>query len=361
MRAQLIIADISGYTRFLTGSELEHANSIISELLNTIVGAVEFPLKVVEIEGDAVFMYAVLPEGTMGQSMIEGVEDIYTSFASALETMVFNTTCPCAACENCSSLGLKIVMHCGDVARAQIAGHEKVSGPAVIAAHRLLKNSIRETTGIDDYLLVTDECAADLGIEDIVAAWTPHSEVYEHLGEVRGHVSSLAEVWQRVREREDTQVTAESAWVSVRVDADAPPWVVWDYIIDPDKRTAWLAAEGNELTGAKAGRIDLDTAYHCAHGNDWNTISTVVGLRAPVYLTLDWDLANGWLMRYTDRIVPNGSGVTIHSDAAAFVDLKTREPAPQEVLDQWAPGIGGNYEEALKRLGQMASEAARTA
>jgi hypothetical protein len=57
MRGQLVIADISGYTRFLTDSELDHANGIVADLLNSIVDAMQTPLAVSNIEGDAVFMY----------------------------------------------------------------------------------------------------------------------------------------------------------------------------------------------------------------------------------------------------------------------------------------------------------------
>ena len=34
VQGHLVIADISGYTQFLTTSELDHANGIIGELLN---------------------------------------------------------------------------------------------------------------------------------------------------------------------------------------------------------------------------------------------------------------------------------------------------------------------------------------
>jgi uncharacterized protein YndB with AHSA1/START domain len=359
MHGQLIIADISGYTRFLTESELEHANGIIAELLNTIIDSIELPLQVVEVEGDAVFMFALMPEDTMGQTMIEGVERLYTSFASALETMAFNTSCPCDACANISSLGLKIVMHCGEIARSEVGGREKISGPSVILTHRLLKNAIRETTGVDDYLFITDQCVSDLGVEDIVEGWTRHSERYEHVGAVNGHVSSLADVWTRMKEREDTKITEEGAWLSASVDTDAPPWIVWDFIIDPHKRTMWLAAEGNELVGAEAGRIGLDAQYHCAHGNDWNTVSTVIGLRPAEYLTLYWDLANGWAMRYTDHVIPSGSGTKILSYTDVLVDAQSGEPAPQEVLDQMGGPIEDNYAQALGRLANLASEAAR--
>ena len=154
MRGHLVIADISGYTQFLTDSELDHANGILADLLNSIVGAMQVPLAVSSIEGDAVFMYGEMSDGMTGQTIVESVELLYCAFASALENMVLNTSCQCNACVNISSLGLKIVMHCGEFAKTEIGGRETLSGPDVILAHRLLKNRIREVLGIDDYLFV---------------------------------------------------------------------------------------------------------------------------------------------------------------------------------------------------------------
>ena len=61
----LIVADISGYTRFMVSNQevLHHAQAIISELIKAIIKQVEIPLVVSKLEGDAVFLYA-LKNGT---------------------------------------------------------------------------------------------------------------------------------------------------------------------------------------------------------------------------------------------------------------------------------------------------------
>ena len=63
-RIVLILADISGYTRFMLASQeaLVHGQQVITELLESIIREVEIPLEVKEIEGDAVFLYAVKPD-----------------------------------------------------------------------------------------------------------------------------------------------------------------------------------------------------------------------------------------------------------------------------------------------------------
>ena len=57
----LMIADISGYTRFMVANqtELEHSHQIVGALLEAIIEEVEIPLEVAKLEGDAVFLYLV--------------------------------------------------------------------------------------------------------------------------------------------------------------------------------------------------------------------------------------------------------------------------------------------------------------
>jgi hypothetical protein len=94
MRGHLVIADISGYTRFLTDSELDHANGIVADLLNSIVDAMQTPLAVSNIEGDAVFMYGEMADGMSGQTILESVVLIFCAFASALGNMFLYSKCP---------------------------------------------------------------------------------------------------------------------------------------------------------------------------------------------------------------------------------------------------------------------------
>ena len=54
----LLIADISGYTRFLASSELEHAQDSLRSLLNLIIEHTRAPLVISRLEGDAVISYA---------------------------------------------------------------------------------------------------------------------------------------------------------------------------------------------------------------------------------------------------------------------------------------------------------------
>jgi hypothetical protein len=56
----LLIADISGYTRFMMKNHTArvHAHGIISDLLSAVIKQVQLPLEVNKLEGDAMFMVA---------------------------------------------------------------------------------------------------------------------------------------------------------------------------------------------------------------------------------------------------------------------------------------------------------------
>lgn len=53
----LVIADIGGYTRYLSGVELEHSTDVLADLLQTVVSALEPNFQIAKLEGDAVFVY----------------------------------------------------------------------------------------------------------------------------------------------------------------------------------------------------------------------------------------------------------------------------------------------------------------
>ena len=71
--ACFLIADISGYTSFLAGVELDHAHDIIADLMDTVVRRLRPPFRLAKFEGDAAFFYAVADklDGSVLQDAIE--------------------------------------------------------------------------------------------------------------------------------------------------------------------------------------------------------------------------------------------------------------------------------------------------
>jgi len=69
-KGSLIIADIGGYTSYLTSVELEHSHDVLADLVNTVVGTLSSMFRLAKLEGDAVFCYD-FEEAPSGASLIE--------------------------------------------------------------------------------------------------------------------------------------------------------------------------------------------------------------------------------------------------------------------------------------------------
>ena len=55
--ACLVIADISGYTSYLAGAELDHAQDILADLIGAVVTALRPNFRLAKLEGDAAFTF----------------------------------------------------------------------------------------------------------------------------------------------------------------------------------------------------------------------------------------------------------------------------------------------------------------
>ncbi len=156
----LLIADSSGYTEFLTGSELAHAQGIIDGLIGSILTSIQPAFELANLEGDAVFACAPATTLPPGPTTLDVIDSAYAAFIGTREHIQRNTNCPCQACSNIAALDLKFVAHFGSYVRSRHGAREELTGPDVVLVHRLLKNSIIETTQTEAYAFVTDTCPA---------------------------------------------------------------------------------------------------------------------------------------------------------------------------------------------------------
>ncbi|MDH3900498.1 MAG: DUF2652 domain-containing protein [Gammaproteobacteria bacterium] len=191
----LMIADISGYTKFMVSSdlEIEHSQRVISELIQTIIRQVEIPLEVSKLEGDAVFLYAKKDSDAYTWEDIRKVTGeklilFFDDFHEKLQELGSHISCSCGACSNLHALKLKIVVHSGEALFYRIHHFNELSGSDVILVHRLLKNSA--TT--DEYLLMTEPAYVDIEFPCQLPV-EEGSEHYEHLGHVKTFVYSPAD------------------------------------------------------------------------------------------------------------------------------------------------------------------------
>ena len=83
--AYFAIADISGYTSFLAGVELDHAQDIIADFMDTVVKGLRPPFRLAKFEGDAAFVYTVA-EKVDGSLLQDSVSPLISSSVGACAT-----------------------------------------------------------------------------------------------------------------------------------------------------------------------------------------------------------------------------------------------------------------------------------
>src|SRR5262245_41264000 len=185
----LVLADISGFTEFVTATELEHGPPIIADLLEEVMRQLSPPLEIQEVEGDAVF--ALGPDRALvpPARLLGVLERAFAAFRHRQSELTSDQSCSCVACRNVGALDLKIIAHHGRFLRQIVGGRGQVAGADVILAHRLLKNGWARGRA---YLLVTEAALRWIGLDPSRSGLTSHTESYEHLGDVRCFVKSLA-------------------------------------------------------------------------------------------------------------------------------------------------------------------------
>src|SRR4029078_3542411 len=132
--ACLVIADITGYTSYLAGVELDHAQDILAALIDTVVASLRPTFRLAKLEGDAAFTYA-LAETVDGSALIDTIERTYLPFPRPLRDTGQASVCDCNACPRMPSLDLKVLAHHGTILRQRVAGREELVGTPVLGAH----------------------------------------------------------------------------------------------------------------------------------------------------------------------------------------------------------------------------------
>jgi uncharacterized protein YndB with AHSA1/START domain len=283
-RGYLLLADISGYTAFLTGTELEHANAIVHELTTLIREGLSPPMRFVKCEGDAVFCHASTASFEDGERLVELIERCYFDFSNRLLDMERGTTCRCAACASMGSLDLKFVAHYGTYVIDSEGDREDLAGADVILVHRLLKNTVSEGGGPHAYAFFTDACLQRVPPSFDLPA---HSESYESFGPTTGGVYDLAPVLARMREAQRVHIDAEDADLEVSFgEHPYPPALVWQYFVDPEKRLRWQPLQtAIKNHPNRQGRLGPGASSHCAHGAGGDALREYLDWRPYSYFT----------------------------------------------------------------------------
>jgi hypothetical protein len=141
----LLIPDISGFTRFVQVTDIATGSYVISKLLAVVLDSNMLGLKVSEIEGDAILFYKS-GKRLSRKEVLAQFDTMQNRFRKEVLSLSMETKIEI-------DLGLKLIAHYGSFSEYQVGGFTKLYGTSVIEAHRLLKNSI----GSDEYVIMTDK------------------------------------------------------------------------------------------------------------------------------------------------------------------------------------------------------------
>jgi hypothetical protein len=282
----MLISDITGYTMYLSQSELEHAQQVLQALLEILIEHTRPPMQISRLEGDAVISYS-LPGITMqGQTFVEIVEDTYVAFRRAIDLMVMNNTCRCNACANISTLDLKFFIHHGTFGIQHLGAHDELVGSDVNLIHRLLKNSVREKTGFRAYTLYTDAAIQQLGLEGLREKLVSHRQEYEHLGAVDVWVQDMQPVWAEKRDSTHVSIPPDQIYLQVKTLLAMPPELVWNYLIQPEYAVTLYGSKGVDYTNRSQGRVAKGSIVQCFHG-DHTSLFTIIQWRPFEHMTTE--------------------------------------------------------------------------
>lgn len=189
--ALICIPDMTGFTRFMSETDIDFSRKVIPPLLQTIVNSNVLGLKLSEIEGDAVLFYRTGKLPTL-KELVEQCKMFYIDFGYRLTKIKRQHADDYKKHVSSSRLGLKIIVHYGEVSLSPIGDRIKLFGEDVITAHRLLKNSVPD----QEYLLLTEKFLSNYTKEEIeeVFHWGKlegHRDEYTHIGKVTYRYISL--------------------------------------------------------------------------------------------------------------------------------------------------------------------------
>jgi hypothetical protein len=313
----LVCADITGYTQYLSKSELEHASGILQDLLQLLLGQTRAPLRLSRVEGDAVISYAEAMDGVDPQVLVDRLENTYLAFRRALDQMIQNTSCSCNACANIATLDLKFVVHHGQFLVQHLGVQDELVGPEVNFMFRQVKNHVKAELGVPGYIAFTDAAVAAIGLPGYAATLIDHTEEDQERGPITLHVRDMGPVWER--RRHERMVELPDVMVERSEMIAAPIEVVWSYLARPETRVIAMAADGMDPRPLDDGRMGREAVYVCYHGEA--SITQTI---------LDWDPP---FRAVWSSFLPDGLGVIIESLLQAVDDGSTevtaRSSSPQ--------------------------------
>ena len=245
-----------------------------------------------------------------------------------------------------AGLDLKLFLHYGEYIEQAINGAVELQGADVILANRLMKNRVREKTGLGAYGLITEAAIEAMGVEALVVDMISHRETYEHFGEVAMRIWDLPAEWDRMREKRRAAISITDAWIAETITTAAPTWMAWDYATDEEQKRKYYDMISVTRVDESPGRVGVGSKYHCRH--DMGDVTfTITDWNPPAHFVSD-EIAFGIPIQFAMQILPAGEGsqIRIMYDEPREGDKDELEPLFREAA-----------QDALRRLAMLLEEA----
>ena len=242
--ANIVIPDISGYTEFLTKTELDHSSHILSELLELLVDSNRVELILSEVAGDALLFYRK-GEPIDLAPLIRQCTTMFEYFHTQLRIIERDSICPCGACQGASNLSLKFIVHYGPIKELRVSGFTKATGVDMVVAHRLLKNRIDSS----EYILMTQNYLNSLSDNHFPSGltWLHSREEYSAVGTIEYQYALLEPLKDNIPPvpgRLEQVVALGNNTLEVEIEAALHD--VYRALIDTDTRSGWFI--GSQVT-----------------------------------------------------------------------------------------------------------------
>ena len=231
-KALYFMPDISGFTDFVNHTEVEHSIHIIAELLEILLDNNTLDLQLVEIEGDALFMYSTnIPSY---KELIQQVTVMLEAFHNHTQNYDTMRICYCGSCKTTTNLELKFLVHYGDLNFIKVKHITKPYGTDIIKIHRLLKNKITYS----EYVLFT-KSVYQLYESELDEGWRKNTEIYD-LKDLDYFYKALETVDAKIdmeRDKSDEQI--EKPAFSIEKIFNANIEIIYSYVTELKYRHLW--------------------------------------------------------------------------------------------------------------------------
>lgn len=263
-----VLADISGYTSFLTGVAIEHAKEITSDLFKAILKANQGRWKVANVEGDCIFFYREGRESP--DALLSHVKLLHERFCDRVIDIALASSCSCGACSRTNRLTMKFVAHTGEFETQEIGGRKELIGVDIVVAHRLLKNSVP----LEEYLLLSKQCGDR--IDEVELPVSEGRDEYEAVGLVEYTYLDMEPLRKAIEERNRFFIGPEEARLELTLDIDAAPDVVWHAMKDREKRLKWQGH--TDIVDLPGPRGSVGTVHRCIRANGSQDVHATIAV-----------------------------------------------------------------------------------